>query len=73
MNSNQYRYATDSEAGTIEAASLEAAFSQLRAQITDEMIADGATLWVESADGSRLTMEESTSTRNIARAKGGAL
>ena len=53
---NTYSYATDSDHGTIKATSLEAAYTALRAKITDAMIADGATLWVESSDGERLTM-----------------
>ena len=52
---NTYSYATDATSGTVQAASLAAAYDLLRAQITDEMIADGATLWVESP-GDRLTM-----------------
>lgn len=52
-----YRYATDSQTGTIEAASLEAAFETLSARITDAMIADGATLWVEDeTTGERVTL-----------------
>lgn len=43
---NQYSYATDSSSGQIEAESLAEAFSRLRDRITDEMIQDGATLWV---------------------------
>jgi hypothetical protein len=51
-----YRYATDAEMGTITASSLPDAYHTLRREITPEMIADGATLWVESGDGERLTM-----------------
>ena len=51
-----YQFATDSSSGIIEAVSLEAAYNLLRAKISDEMIADGATLWVESSDGDRITM-----------------
>lgn len=59
MTTNQstsYKYATDSTMGTVTADSLSAAYDQLRAKITDEMIEDGATLWVEAEDGDRLTM-----------------
>lgn len=49
---NKYSYATDSESGQIEAESLADAFSILRERITDEMIQDGATLWVAERDGS---------------------
>jgi hypothetical protein len=44
--------------GTVIANSLDAAYDQLRAKITDEMIEDGATLWVEDESGDRLTMGE---------------
>lgn len=53
---NTYTYATDAVKGTVQATSLDAAYESLRATITDEMIEDGATLWVEDADGDRLTM-----------------
>ena len=57
MNINeQIKYATDAEMGEIRADTLEAAYNQLRAKITDAMIEDGATLWVESEDGDRLTL-----------------
>jgi len=49
---NQYSYATDSTSGHIEAASLADAFSILSDRITDEMIQDGAKLWVAEEDGS---------------------
>lgn len=52
-----FSYATDSENGTINAASLAEAYATLRARITDAMIEDGATLWVEDTDtGERETM-----------------
>jgi hypothetical protein len=53
---NSYKYATDSETGTVNAANLDAAYAALRAKITDAMIEDSATLWVESATGERITM-----------------
>jgi hypothetical protein len=53
-----YKYATDSEIGTVQADSLQTAYASLRAKITDEMIEDGATLWVEDESGDRLTMGE---------------
>lgn len=53
---NSYEYATDSTSGTVKADSLEAAYTSLRAKISDEMIEDGATLWVADEDGNRLTM-----------------
>ncbi len=52
-----YAYATDSSSGIVEDASLSDAYDALRAKITDEMIEDGATLWVESPSGLRITME----------------
>ena len=53
---NTFSYATDSAMGTLQAASLQDAFDSLRAKITDEMIDDGATLWVEDAEGNRITL-----------------
>ena len=52
---NTYRYATDAETGTVSADSLECAYDAKRAEITDAMIEDGATLWVEGNEG-RITM-----------------
>lgn len=52
-----FRYATDSSSGELSASSLDAAYTLLRAKITDEMIGDGGTLWVEDqATGERLTL-----------------
>jgi hypothetical protein len=42
-----YKFSTDSESGTVQAESLQAAYDSLLATITVEMIEDGATLWVE--------------------------
>lgn len=56
MKNKSYRYATDSETGTIQAASLDAAYAALRGKITDAMIEDGAAMWVEGDDEGRLTM-----------------
>ena len=54
---NTYSYATDSTSGSVEAESLQAAYDSLRSKVTDEMIEDGATLWVESDDtGERITL-----------------
>lgn len=53
---NTYEYATDSTSGTVKADSLEAAYASIRSKITDEMIEDGATLWVADEDGNRLTL-----------------
>ncbi len=53
---NTYKYATDADSGEIQSETLALAYATLRAQITGEMIEDGATLWVESEDGDRLTM-----------------
>lgn len=53
---NTYSYATDSGSGTVDADSLEEAYDDLREEISDAMIEDGAKLWVEDADGVRLTM-----------------
>lgn len=53
----RYRYATDAASGTIEAASLAAAFNSLRSKITDAQRDDGATLWVEDPEtGARIVM-----------------
>jgi len=55
---NQYSYVTDAESGKIKADSLDDAFYTLRDRITDEMIQDGATLWVSEEDGSnRIELE----------------
>ena len=51
-----YKYATDADMGEIKADTLGAAYNQLSATITDAMIEDGATLWVEDEDGDRLTL-----------------
>jgi hypothetical protein len=51
-----YYVQTDSGSETITAPTLEAAYAEARAEITDAMIDDGATLWVESPSGERLTM-----------------
>jgi hypothetical protein len=53
---NTYSYATDSTSGTFKAESLQAAYDDLRSKITDEMIEDGATLWVEDESGERITL-----------------
>lgn len=55
---NTYKFATDAEIGTISAASLKAAYAALRAKINQSMIEDGATLWVQDANGNRLTLGE---------------
>ena len=52
----EFTYATDSASGTIEAPSLDAAYQMQRAKISDSMVADGATLWVESENGERITL-----------------
>lgn len=53
---NTYKFATDAESGSVSAESLKAAYAKLRSKITQAMIDDGATLWVEDANGDRLTM-----------------
>jgi hypothetical protein len=54
----QYSYVTDASSGKIKAESLADAFSILRDRITDEMIQNGATLWVAEEDGSnRIELE----------------
>ena len=54
---SQFTYATDSGSGTVEAASLKDAYQALRSKITDDQVADGATLWVEdSRTGERITI-----------------
>jgi hypothetical protein len=45
-------YKTDSESGTMEAESLDAAMDTIRP--TAEQIADGAWAWVEAEDGERI-------------------
>ena len=56
MTLTEYSYATDSASGAIMAESLQAAYDSVRATITPAMVTDGATLWVESATGERITM-----------------
>jgi len=51
-----FRYATDSETGTIQSDTLESAYATLRANISDAAIANGATLWVADSEGNRITM-----------------
>jgi hypothetical protein len=54
---NDYTYATDAEAGIVNAESLADAYDTLRSRITQEMIEDGATLWVEDIEtGERITL-----------------
>jgi hypothetical protein len=48
-----FRFATDSEAGTIEAADFAAACQQLRDMLPAAAVADGAWGWVEDTDGIR--------------------
>ena len=50
---NSYKFATDSEIGTIEAESFESACKKLDAMITEAAVADGAWGWVEDSDGER--------------------
>jgi len=61
-NYNTYDYATDAEMGEIEAQTVEQAYAKLRHKITDRMIEDGASLWVENSDPDskepRLTLGE---------------
>lgn len=58
---NSFRFATDSDSGTVVADSLQSAYASLRAKITPAMIADGATLWVEDEAGNRLRSSMSDS------------
>lgn len=53
----EYHVCTDAGTDTIYAATLEAAYEEARDKITDAMIEDGATLWVESPTGERITMD----------------
>ena len=53
---NKYTFATDSTSGKINADSLQDAYDAKRTEITDKMIEDGATLWVEDNHGDRITM-----------------
>jgi hypothetical protein len=50
---NDYRFATDSETGTIEAVDFADACEQLRDMLPDATVADGAWGWVENTDGKR--------------------
>jgi hypothetical protein len=52
----EYRYATDSEAGTIEAYDFASASRKLDEMLTDEAIEEGAWGWVEDVDGERYTI-----------------
>lgn len=52
-----YHVETDAGSDSEEAPTLEAAYEQARAKITDAEIEDGATLWVESPAGDRITMD----------------
>lgn len=49
---NTYYYQTDGKSGEIEAANVGEAYDEIRKTISDRMIRDGATLWVEPADES---------------------
>ena len=49
-----YKFATDSECGTIDAESFEAACRKLDAMVTDSDCGSG---WVEDADGFRYETE----------------
>jgi len=48
-----FRFATDSETGTIEASCWNDACQQLHAMVTDQAIDNGAWGWVEDEDGER--------------------
>lgn len=53
----KFHYASTSTSGPVEAESLDRAYNRLRSHITDAMIAEGATLWVEDeATAHRITM-----------------
>jgi hypothetical protein len=52
----KFTYATDSTSGTFEAPDLDAAYQIQRSKISDSMVDDGATLWVEGEDGQRITL-----------------
>jgi hypothetical protein len=47
---NTYSYATDADMGKIQAETVAEAYAKIRNTITDAMIEDGATLWVENSD-----------------------
>ena len=51
-----YRYATDSDSGTIYAEDFDAACEQLDAMFTPQILADGGSGWVEDGDGYRYTI-----------------
>lgn len=54
---SQYSYATDSASGAVSAYSLQSAYDDCRFLISDSMIEDGATLFVEDeATGERITL-----------------
>jgi len=48
-----YKFATDSEVGTIEAADYATACAKLDAMLTAAAIEEGAWGWIEDTDGSR--------------------
>ena len=52
----KFTYATDSASGTFEASDLEAAYQIQRSKISDSMVEEGATLWVEAENGERITL-----------------
>lgn len=50
---NQYKFATDSESGNIEAVNFRSACEKLEAMIPQSSRNDGAWGWVEDTDGYR--------------------
>ena len=60
-----YKYATDADQGEINARSIQEAYAKIRAEITDAMIEDGATLWVEPKDDESDESDESRLTLGI--------
>ena len=52
-STTDYRFATDSEHGTIDATSFAEAIEQLKAMLPAEAVADGGWGWVESHYGER--------------------
>jgi len=55
----EFKFATDSETGTISAGNFVAACGQLDQMLTDEAVEAGAWGWVEDVDGFRYRVGQS--------------
>lgn len=56
----EYKFATDSEQGTMIARDFTEAKMMLADRLTDDVVADGAFGWVEDLDGYRHTIGEAS-------------